>query len=305
MEFLKSVVEKLGFDNETLSKIENNEVTIDDAVTGYVSKLEKTVDDAIKQGLENEREADSEKTKEERTIAEKGRGKGGSSIRDRIEVEILSQTDWASIFENRLTEYSDENAQYIPYNRRFVSGIKSPTGRLPDKVQERDTLPALNLIIDTSSSLGYNELAVILSEVGKALESAKISELNILLWASTCYFAEPYSDVDETSFEEIIDDIMKNWKGGGNYDKSYLKRILDEGWAKNFTINLTDGWIDDYTTPGSETYDLASEVFDPSNLIWGIIFPKKTMRLEDWEHFVDRFPGDKVPIFLESKAFDR
>jgi hypothetical protein len=58
MEFLKSVVEKLGFDNETLSKIENNEVTIDDAVTGYVSKLEKTVQERIAKQVEESKSAE-------------------------------------------------------------------------------------------------------------------------------------------------------------------------------------------------------------------------------------------------------
>jgi len=58
MEFLKSVVEKLGFDNETLSKIENNEVTIDDAVTGYVSKLERTVQERIGKQIEESKSAE-------------------------------------------------------------------------------------------------------------------------------------------------------------------------------------------------------------------------------------------------------
>jgi hypothetical protein len=58
MEFLKSVVEKLGFDNETLSKIENNEVTIDEAVTGYVSKLERTVQERIAKQVEESKSAE-------------------------------------------------------------------------------------------------------------------------------------------------------------------------------------------------------------------------------------------------------
>jgi len=58
MEFLKSVVEKLGFDNETLSKIENNEVTIDDAVTGYVSKIERTVQERLGKQIEESKSAE-------------------------------------------------------------------------------------------------------------------------------------------------------------------------------------------------------------------------------------------------------
>ena len=58
MEFLKSVVEKLGFDNETLSKIENNEINVDEAVTGYVSKLEKTVQERIAKQVEEAKSAE-------------------------------------------------------------------------------------------------------------------------------------------------------------------------------------------------------------------------------------------------------
>jgi hypothetical protein len=58
MEFLKTVVEKLGFDNETLSKIEKNEINVDEAVTGYVSKLEKTVQERIAKQVEETKSAE-------------------------------------------------------------------------------------------------------------------------------------------------------------------------------------------------------------------------------------------------------
>lgn len=58
MEFLKTVVEKLGFDNETLSKIEANEINVDEAVTSYVSKLEKTVQERIGKQIEESKSAE-------------------------------------------------------------------------------------------------------------------------------------------------------------------------------------------------------------------------------------------------------
>jgi hypothetical protein len=275
----------------------------EDRIWGDPSKLEKTVDDAIKQGLENERQDDEQKAKEGKTVAEKARGKGGTTVRDRIEIEVLSQTDWAAIFRNRLTAYSNEKAQYLPYNRRFVAGRRVPTGRLPDQTKNKDVLPELNVIIDTSSSLSYKELEVILAELEKALSSAKIKSVNVILWASTAYFGKTYKDITSKNFNVIIDDINNNWKGGGNSDVSYLQKMIDMGIEKNFTINLTDGWIDDYTTPGSKTYELATKVFDPKNLIWGIIFNSKQVSMDTWNKFVDKFPGQKIPIFLETKKF--
>jgi hypothetical protein len=40
---LDKFVEKLGIEPELLQKLEANEITLDEAVTGYVSKLERTV----------------------------------------------------------------------------------------------------------------------------------------------------------------------------------------------------------------------------------------------------------------------
>lgn len=53
MEFLKTVVEKLGFDADTLTKIEKNELSVDDAVNGYVSKIEKTTADRLAKQIED------------------------------------------------------------------------------------------------------------------------------------------------------------------------------------------------------------------------------------------------------------
>jgi hypothetical protein len=73
MEFLKTVVEKLGFDAETLTKLEKNEITVDDAVTGYVSKIEKTTAERLAKQIETEKTTElfaSAYNKAEKTIAE-------------------------------------------------------------------------------------------------------------------------------------------------------------------------------------------------------------------------------------------
>ena len=58
MEFLKTVVEKLGFDPETLDKISKNEIGIDDAVTGYVSKIEKSVSERLARQIEEQKKTE-------------------------------------------------------------------------------------------------------------------------------------------------------------------------------------------------------------------------------------------------------
>lgn len=260
-------------------------------------QLDQEIDRAIKAGLEEQRKAEREaKTDSEKTMG--GSGRGG--IRDRLEIQIASQTDWAKIFESRLTEYSREASKYLPYHRRFVSNPRMRT-RIPSRTQKKDTLPELNLIIDTSSSLSYRELEVILMEVKKALQSAKIKTINLILWTGTPYFHKSYTDVSGKKFEQVIDDIQSNWEGGGNDVNSVYELILEKGWAKKFTISLTDGYIRDHFS--GRTQKLSNEALDPNNTIFGIIYPSKKI---SWETFIDissRFPGEKLPIFLDTSKF--
>jgi transcriptional regulator with XRE-family HTH domain len=58
MEFLKTVVEKLGIDNEMLSKIEAGQLQVDDVVTSYVSQVEKSVSDRIAKQIEEQKKTE-------------------------------------------------------------------------------------------------------------------------------------------------------------------------------------------------------------------------------------------------------
>lgn len=58
MEFLKTVIEKLGIDNELLSKVEAGEMQVDDVVTSYVSQVEKSVTDRIAKQIEEQKKTE-------------------------------------------------------------------------------------------------------------------------------------------------------------------------------------------------------------------------------------------------------
>jgi hypothetical protein len=262
-------------------------------------QMDQEIDRAIKAGIEEQRKAEREgKIDSEKTMG--GSGRGG--VRDRLQIKMASQTDWAKIFESRLTEYSREASKYLPYHRRFVSNPRMRT-RIPSRIQEKDVLPEMNLIIDTSSSLSYRELEVILSEIRKALQSAKMSKINVVLWASDPYWHKSYEDVSGAKFEKVIDDIQANWEGGGNDTAALYELIKSKGWSKKFSIHLTDGYIDDHFSKGSRVAKLSAEVFDPNNTIFGIIYPKQKISYDQFKGIMDRFPGEKVPIFLDTSKF--
>lgn len=270
-------------------------------------ELEQSMDEAIRQGLDNEKAADQKAEREGNTQAEKsmgGKGKGRGTIRDRLEIENLSKTNWAAIFKSRLAAYSNEKTKTKAWNRRFVAGRRMATSRLPSKTREMDTLPELNLILDTSSSIGKAELTIILSEVNAALQSAKIKTLNLLMWHHQPYFYKKYTKIDANNFIKVIDDVRGNWEGGGNDDMALYQKIIELGIAKNFTISITDGYIDDITRPGTAINSVAAKALDPQQTIFGIIFPNKSMKYSDWKNISDRFIGTKLPIFLESSKFN-
>lgn len=270
-------------------------------------ELEQAMDDAIRQGLDNEKAEDQKREREGNTQAEKtmgGKGKGKGTIRDRLEIENLSKTNWAAIFKSRLSAYSNEKTKTKAWNRRFVAGRRMATSRLPSKTREADTLPELNLILDTSSSIGKSELVIILSEVNAALQAAKIKTLNLIMWHHAPYFYKKFTKVDSGNFIQVIDAVRNNWEGGGNDDVALYKKIVELGIAKNFTISITDGYIDNITNPGTVAYEAAAKALDPQQTIFGIIFPHKSMQYSQWKDISDRFTGTKLPIFLESSKFN-
>lgn len=261
------------------------------------AELERAINDANREAIDEVQKAEREgKTDTEKTMG--GSGRGG--IRDRIEMEKFSQTDWASIFKTRLTEYSKEASKYLPYHRRFVSN-KAMRTRIPSRTNTKDVLPELNLIIDTSSSLSYRELEVILVEVNKALSEAKIKNLNLILWTGTPYYYNSYKNINKNNFNKIIDDVQNNWEGGGNDVNKVYELMKKKGWAKKFTISLTDGYIRDHFEGSTKT--LSNEVLDPNNTIFGIIYPTKSITVDQYRDITSRFPGEKVPIFLDSTDF--
>jgi hypothetical protein len=267
----------------------------DEAIWGKDPKdLSNEIDRILDRGLAEE------KKEEHKGTYEKTMGSGGSTIRDRIEIESISKTDWAKIFKSRLTEYSREASQYLPYHRRFVSNKMMRT-KVPSRIPQRDILPELNLVIDTSSSLSYEELEVILAEVNKALSESKIKKVYVVLWASSPYYFKEYKDIDGKNFSRVILDIQNNWKGGGNDTAALYKFMKEKGLDKNFTLNFTDGAIDDHFT--NPILPLQSAVLDPNNTVFGLIFNTKTMSKKLYDSVCKLFPGEKVPIFLDSSKF--
>ena len=166
-----------------------------------------------------------------------------------------------------------------------------------------DTLPELNLLIDTSSSLSYREMSVILSEIKNALNSAKIKQLNVFMWESTPYAYKSWKDFNSSKFNELLDWVFASWKGGGNDEEALYAEIIKRGKAKKFTISLTDAYLHDHMKDGP-LKDIWTKALDVRETIFAIIYPSKNINYNQWLALGTRMPGQKVPIFFDTSKFD-
>lgn len=269
------------------------------------SEAVKDIDDAIAKGQAEARK-EAIKKREAKTTAEKDAGGmgGGGTIRDRIEIESLARTDWAQIFKTRLKDYRRTFTKEKPWSRRFGGNAVMRT-RIPSRTSEPSALGQVNLVIDTSSSLSYRELEVILSEVNEALQTAEISDLNVILWTDLVYHFKKWKKINSTNFQEVIKDIQENWEGGANEGVYEIyERMMKEGIAKQFTIHFTDGYIKSHVTD-KRLNRLFSDAIDPKNMVWGMIFKDRSFSMNVWDDYTKNFPGEIVPIFMDTDKFMR
>jgi predicted metal-dependent peptidase len=218
-------------------------------------------------------------------------------------MEEIASVDWGQIFKKRLSAYSNELSKWKPWDKRYAGNPMLRT-RIPSRIPPKDTLPETNIAIDTSYSMSFSELSVILTELQAALQEAKIKKLNVILWHSAAYWTRSYTSVSKTDFVKINEDIQKNWQRGGTEVISAYDKIIEKKWKNKFTIIFTDGYVEDHA-PGSKAMNKATEALDVNNLIWGIIQPSTGMQYQQWESLTGDLPGEKIGIFLDTNMFNK
>lgn len=179
-------------------------------------ELAKDIDEAIRQGA---------------MIAGK-LGSGG----DRDLAELLEpQIDWREVLREFITSTcsgSDYSTWQRP-NRRYISaGVYMPSG-ISEQVGE------LVVAIDTSGSIGQNELGHFLSEVKSICEVVKPDKVRLLYWDTQICQDEKY-EMHE------IDDLVKSTKpkgGGGTMIECVPEHMTKEGIKPQACIVLTDGYL--------------------------------------------------------------
>lgn len=169
---------------------------------------------------------------------------GGTGNRDLDEL-LQPQIDWREVLREFIqnTCAGSDYSTYARPNRRLMSqGIIMPSG-ISEQVGE------LVIAIDTSGSIGQQELTAFLSEVKGVCDTVKPDKLRLLYWGSSVVGDEAYDMHD-------LDNLVKSTKpmGGGGTDVNCVTQYMtDEGIKPQACIVLTDGYLysgwGDWTCP--------------------------------------------------------
>ena len=193
--------------------------------------LEREIDQAIRQGV---------------MAHQKIAGTGAGDL-DRDLLELLEpKVDWREMLREfvKSTCSAKDTSSWRRVNRRFLStGVYMPS-LIGEKVGH------MVIAVDTSGSVGQEELSGFLTEVKGIAEEVKPSQVDLIYWDSRVAGHEEYSENDVSN---IINSTKP--KGGGGTSPSCVSEYLKEKRiVPECVIMLTDGyvgsdWGRDWTAP--------------------------------------------------------
>ena len=193
--------------------------------------LEREIDQAIRQGVMAHQK-----------IAGTGAGDLDRDLLDLLEPKV----DWREMLREfvKSTCHAKDTSSWRRVNRRFLS-----TGTyMPSLIGEK--VGHMVIAVDTSGSVGQQELSGFLTEVRGIAEEVKPSQVDLIYWDSRVAAHEEYT-------ETMVGDIINSTKprGGGGTSPSCVSAYLkDKRIVPECVIMLTDGyvgsdWGHDWTAP--------------------------------------------------------
>jgi predicted metal-dependent peptidase len=193
--------------------------------------LEREIDQAIRQGVMAHQK-----------IAGTGAGELDRDLLDLLEPKV----DWREMLREfvKSTCHAKDTSSWRRVNRRFLSMGTYMPSLIGEKVGH------LVVAVDTSGSVGQEELSGFLTEVRGIAEEVKPSQVDLIYWDSHVAAHEEYT-------EGMVGGIINSTKprGGGGTSPSCVSAYLKEKRIEpECIIVLTDGyvgndWGSDWTAP--------------------------------------------------------
>lgn len=193
-------------------------------------ELEREIDRALRQG---------------QIAAQKATGSGAGNLPRELTDLLQPQIDWREALREFVSSVCNakDNSSWRRVNRRMLS----QDIYLPSLVGEKVGHIAIG--VDTSGSIGVQELSVFLSEVKSIVEDVHPDALDLIYWDSAVAAHETY---DAATMSNLVTSTKP--KGGGGTDPVCMMEYLKEKKIKpECIIQLTDGyvprWGDEWEAP--------------------------------------------------------
>lgn len=164
-------------------------------------------------------------------------GKVGSGGNRTIDQLLQPEVNWREVLREFITQScrgTDDSTWRQPSRRHLALGILRPSG-ITERVGE------LVIAIDTSGSIGQQELTKCLSEIKGVCDMVKPESVRILYWDTKVCGDEVYGGTG-TPLEQLTQ-TTKPQGGGGTNVQCVPDYIRDENINAQAVIVLTDGYL--------------------------------------------------------------
>jgi predicted metal-dependent peptidase len=167
-------------------------------------------------------------------------GKVGSGGNRAIDQLLQPEVNWREVMREFITETcrgNDDSTWRQPSRRHLAMGMLRPSG-ITERVGE------LVIAIDTSGSIGQQELTKCLSEIKGVCDTVRPESVRILYWDTKVCADELYGDVAGAcgSLEQLTQ-TTKPAGGGGTMVQCVPDYIRDNNINAQAVIVLTDGYL--------------------------------------------------------------
>lgn len=196
-----------------------------------VKELEKEIDQALRQG---------------QIARAKLQGEGAGNMTRALGDLLAPQLDWKELlreFINAVCTTRDASS-WRRVNRRYLCMDTYMPSMVGEKIGD------IVVGVDTSGSIGNDELNKFLSEIKAITDNVNPEKLELYYWDSTAYDPEVY---DASNMDSLVQST-KPKGGGGTNPCSLMERLNKENKKPQCIIMLTDGvvggeWGDRWSAP--------------------------------------------------------
>jgi len=186
-------------------------------------ELEREIDQALRQGIITD---------------QKVNGKGGGGLSRELGDLLQPQIDWREALREFVSSFC--NAKDTSSWRRVNRRMLAQDVYMPSLVGEK--VGHIVVGIDTSGSIGVQELNTFLSEVKSIVEDVHPDALDLIYWDGDVAGHEVY---DMATMSNLVSSTKP--MGGGGTDPTCMMRYLKEKNIKpECIIQLTDGYINNW-----------------------------------------------------------